>query len=456
MTVTRRLLLLMIPALTVVMFGGTAADYLVTETTTRNAYDRSLASSALTLAAYLRFNDGRVSFELPASRISQVRGWLPERQFYSIVDAHGQPIAGNGALPRSKGYGRPGEPEYYDAVWDGQKLRMASIVSQGPAGPISISVAETLEWRMRTQRTMLLGKLVVDFGELNVILLLVWAAVYYGLQPLRELHDQVEASVPRELQHFDEISVPGEVRPLIRAFNGLLEVLRDASTAQQRFIADAAHQLRTPVAGVMVQLELLIQQPAAAPVRQELVLIERAIAHLSHSANQLLALARVEPLSTQPEQFRSVQLRPLIEELVERSVNRAEKQGLDLGAEAGAAEVIGDAWLLEDLINNLIDNALKYTPPEGHVTVRCGLDSDGNPYIVVDDDGPGIPPSERARVRERFYRRPGSAGAGCGLGLAIVDEIARVHGAEFDIQEGPGGKGTRMRATFPAPDTISQ
>jgi two-component system sensor histidine kinase TctE len=455
MTVTRRLLLLMIPALTAVMFGATTLDYLITKTTTRNAYDKSLASSALMLAAYLRFDGERVAFELPPT-IGPTQARWPAREFYSIIDARGTLVAGNAQLPDAKQPSGLGEPAYFDGVWRGQQLRIASLVSQGPAGPVTITVAETLEVRMRTERAMLLGKLMVDFGELDVMLLLIWAAVYYGLRPLRQLHDRIEASMPRELQRFDETHVPGEVRPLVGAFNKLLEIVRDAADAQRRFIADAAHQLRTPVAGVMAQLELLLQQPAAAAVIPELARIDRAIAHLSHSANQLLALARVEPLSMQPEQFKPVSLRPLIEELVERNVDRAEKQGLDLGAEAQAAEVVGDVSLLDDLASNLIDNSLKYTPRGGHVTVRCGCATDGKPYLVVEDDGPGIPEAERSRVRERFYRRPGSVGAGCGLGLAIVDEITRVHHASFSIEDGSGGKGTKMTIAFPAPDTISR
>jgi two-component system sensor histidine kinase TctE len=149
-----------------------------------------------------------------------------------------------------------------------------------------------------------------------------------------------------------------------------------------------------------------------------------------------------------------VALRALVGELVERNIDRALKLRLDLGADAEDVEVTGDAWLLDDLASNLIDNALKYTPGGGRVTVRCGRGHDGAPYLEVEDDGPGIPEAERARVRERFYRRPGSAGTGAGLGLAIVEEIARVHAARFSIEAGPGGKGSRMRVRFPASPAV--
>jgi two-component system sensor histidine kinase TctE len=326
---------------------------------------------------------------------------------------------------------------------------VASIQAPTAAGAVQISVAETLDRRARTQRLMLLGKLLVDFAELDLTLLLVWIAVYYGLRPLNALTEQVEGHSIRRLQRFDEARVPGELRSVIVAFNRVLELLHDAATAQQRFVADAAHQLRTPVAGLLAQIELLLREPRAQAVHQQLGALQGGIAQLARSANQLLALARAEPVSALHEKFKLVALQPLVQQLVERHVSRADAAGIDLGADALEACVSGDAWLLEDLLENLIDNALKYTPRDGHVTVRSGIE-DAHPYLEVEDDGPGIPENERARVRERFYRRPGSPGIGCGLGLAIVDEIARVHGASFSISHGALGRGARMHVRFAA------
>jgi two-component system, OmpR family, sensor histidine kinase TctE len=289
----------------------------------------------------------------------------------------------------------------------------------------------------------------VDFGELDLTLLLVWLAVYYGLRPLDRLTERVEQQSARQLQRFDEARVPGELRSLIVTFNRVLELLHAAAQAQQRFVADAAHQMRTPVAGLLAQLELLINEPRAAALARELGALQRGIQQLARSANQLLALARTEPIAALHENFKPVDLKSLIEELVGRYVDRADHLGIDLGAETVAASVTAEAGLLEDLLENLIDNALKYTPRGGHVTVRSAFDGRA-PYLEVEDDGPGIPESERARVRERFYRLPGSVGIGCGLGLAIVDEIARVHGGALTIANGAHGRGARMRVRFTA------
>jgi two-component system sensor histidine kinase TctE len=340
-----------------------------------------------------------------------------------------------------------GRVRFWDLGFQGLKWRVAGILAATELGPVRICVAETLERRAHTQRVMLLGKLLVDFAELDLTLLLVWIAVYYGLRPLDALTEQVERHSARELRRFDEARVPGELRSVIVAFNRVLELLHDAAKAQQRFVADAAHQMRTPLAGLLAQLELLRRDPQNESSAQQLTALHGGLAQLSRSANQLLSLARAEPASAMDEQFQSVELQPLVLQLVERHLERADKGRIDFGAEAQAASMIGDAWLLEDLLENLIDNALKYTPPGGHVTVRSGMD-EGHPYLEVEDDGPGIPEADRQRVRERFYRRPGSRGIGCGLGLAIVDEIARVHRATFSIGSGAGNRGARMRVRF--------
>jgi two-component system sensor histidine kinase TctE len=450
MTVRRRLLLLLLPALALLMLIGGVVDYRVAVVTTRNAYDRALANTALALAANIQIEDGRLRFSrarasgaLEGSTLYAI--WGPDHQLISGTPQLTAAAAATAASP-TRNAGRAG---YRDTQLQGQSWRVADVTASTALGAVLIVVAETQERRAHTQQVMLLGKLLVDFAELDLTLLLVWVAVYYGLRPLDRLTAQIERQSPREQQRIDESQVPGELRSLIVTFNRVQELLHAAAQAQQRFVADAAHQMRTPVAGLLAQLELLLQEPGAAALSTQLGALQRGIQQLARSANQLLALARAEPVAALHENFQPVALKPLIEELVERYVDRADKVGIDLGAEAHAASVRGDTGLLEDLLENLVDNALKYAPRGGHVTVRSARDG-AVAYLEVEDDGPGIPDAERARVRERFYRLPGSAGIGCGLGLAIVDEIARVHGAAFSIGSGAGGRGARMRVRFSA------
>lgn len=451
MTIRQRLLLLLLPALLILMLLGGLADYWIAVATTRNAYDQALASVAVAAAAALHSDDGRL--QISAAQRAAVTGRADGdgSTLYSIIGPEGELIAGTAQLPvaaPSNG-AHNGSVSFRDADFQGLKLRVASLRTRSDAGPVTVTVAETLQRRASTQRVMLLGKLLVDFAELDVTLLLIWIGIYFGLRPLSRLRERVDEQSTTTLQRFDEADAPGELRPLILALNHLLELRHDAALSQRRFVADAAHQMRTPVTGLLAQLELLLQAPAAVAVKGELTTINRSVQQLAHTANQLLALARAEPVSAVGESFKPVALRPLVEQLVERNIDRAVSAGLDLGADAQAAQVTGDAWLLEDLLGNLIDNALKYTPRGGHVTVRCGVEQ-GQPFLEVEDDGPGIAESERLRVRERFYRLPGSPGTGCGLGLAIVDEISRAHHASFSIGLPSQGGGTRMRIRFPA------
>jgi two-component system sensor histidine kinase TctE len=443
MTIRRRLLLLLLPALALLMLIGGVVDYRVAVATTRNAYDRALANTALVLASEIRLDDQRLRFHAATGEA------LDDNTLFAIVGPDHQLIAGQRLLADTAPVtGRvAGRTSFWDAQLQGRPWRVAGIIQPTAAGAVQIAVAETLERRAHTQQVMLLGKLLVDFAELDLTLLLVWIAVSYGLRPLDQLTAQVERHTPRQLHSFDEAQIPGELRPLISAFNRVLELLHAAAQAQQRFVADAAHQMRTPVAGLLAQLELLLHEPQATGVATQLGAVQRGIQQLARSANQLLALARAEPASALHGNFAEVPLKPLVEQLVERHVDRADKVGIDLGADARAASVAGNAGLLEDLLENLVDNALKYAPSGGRVTVRSAMDGPA-PYLEVEDDGPGIPEAERSRVRERFYRLPGSAGIGCGLGLAIVDEIARAHGAVFSIGAGADGAGARMRVRF--------
>jgi len=268
------------------------------------------------------------------------------------------------------------------------------------------------------------------------------------LRPLLAVRAQIEARSPRELRPLETTAVPTEVRPLVDALNGLFEVLREAARSQRQFVADAAHQLRTPIAGLLGHLELLTQDPVARGLTTHLATLHDGVSRVAHSANQLLALARAEPSANLADRFEDIELRSLIARVIERNVDRSVKARLDLGADVEPASVTGSAWLIEDLLGNLLDNALNYTPAGGRVTVRCG-GGQSEPYLEVEDDGPGIPEAERGRVRQRFYRLPGSQGHGCGLGLAIVEEISRLHRADVTIDSGACGRGTRIRVQFP-------
>jgi two-component system sensor histidine kinase TctE len=206
--------------------------------------------------------------------------------------------------------------------------------------------------------------------------------------------------------------------------------------------------LRTPITGMQAQLDLLAAEPDAQPIKERLLTLQVGIRQLAHSANQLLTLARADPAVNIAAKNQTVDLGAIAGEVVAKFFDRALLANIDLGLEARAASIHADPSLLDDLLSNLVDNALKYTPAGGSVTVNVGQQS-GRPYLAVEDNGPGIPEAERQRVRQRFYRLPNSPGHGSGLGLAIVDEIAQLYGASLVIGPGAGGLGTKVVLLFP-------
>jgi two-component system sensor histidine kinase TctE len=448
MSIRRRLLLFLLPVLGALMLLGSLADFMTVTAATRNAYDQALSAAVVAAATSLDIDGDRARL-LHSASVDALLGNQGDRRLYSVTDPVGTVVDGDARLHATGTDADTDNPSFGDAVISGRRMRVTSYRTRTGAGTVTTTLAETVGGRERTQRLLLSGKLLADFAQLDITLLLVWIGVHFGLRPLRAVASLAVIGSVRELERFDELATPLEVRPLVSAFNRLLELLQEAANSQRRFIADAAHQLRTPVAGLMAQIELLLREPAAPDLDRRLELLLRGVQQLGHSSNQLLALARAEPFLATPDRFRPVDLKVLVEQLVERNLDRADRARLDLGAEAHDATVSGDARLLEDVLGNLLDNAVKYTPAGGHVTVRSGVAA-GRPYLEVEDDGPGIPEGERARVRERFYRPAGTNAPGCGLGLAIVDEIARLHRAQFLIESAQGGVGSKMLVRFPA------
>jgi two-component system sensor histidine kinase TctE len=450
-SIHRRLLILLLPPLALLMVAGGFADYRASMVFMRTAYDQSLTDAAVAQAALLKVVDGKIYAQPPSQ--PQPHANRAEKFYYSIWGPDHLLISGNPQLAGTSA--GEGNLAYADGWLGNHRIRVVTYRVPTTAGVATVNVAETTSRREAARHFILTSTWLMDFILVDATLLLVWVGVRHGLKPLLAVRGQIESRSPRELRPLETAAVPAEVRPLVDALNGLFEVLREAARSQRQFVADAAHQLRTPIAGLVGHLELLTQDPAAAGLESRLAVLRDGMSRVAHSANQLLALARAEPTANLADHFQDTDLVPLVERVIERNVDRSVKASLDLGADLGAASVAGSAWLIEDLLGNLVDNALNYTPAGGHVTVRCGGGS-SEPYLEVEDDGLGIPEAERSRVRQRFYRLPGSTGHGCGLGLAIVEEIARLHRAAVTIDAGAGGHGTRIRVQFPAFGGISQ
>jgi two-component system sensor histidine kinase TctE len=342
---------------------------------------------------------------------------------------------------------QPGEHIYYDATLGGERVRVAArAVTVDNGGTAIVQVAETLIKRDKLVLELLVASAVPQLLIAFAAVTLLWLGIGQGLRPLDRLRDEIAARSPRDLRPVSERDKPQEVRPLIEALNQLLARLNAAIASQQRFIANAAHQLRTPLAGLKTHAELARREPSTSELRSLLDMIAGETQRTSHLVNQLLTLARAEPGEAPSGQ--PINLHEIVGRDVRDWVQRAVGRNIDLGFELEDAWTMGEPLLLRELVANLVDNALAYTQTGGSVTVRTVVRA-GESVIEVEDNGPGIPEAEREKVFERFYRVAATGGEGCGLGLSIVSEIAGRHNARVELAEPAGARGTLIRAAFP-------
>jgi two-component system OmpR family sensor kinase len=312
-----------------------------------------------------------------------------------------------------------------------------------------VEVAQPLEIREEMALSAVRRTLAPLLLLLPLLAALVWAIVGRALQPLERLAGAAAARTPAALDPFDERDVPEEAVPLVRSLNGLLARLRSALASQRAFVADAAHELRTPLAALRLQTQLA-RGAEGAERAAALADLEAGLDRATHVVRQLLTLARLEPGADVGSLPAPVALADLAREAVADHALLAERGRVDLGATRIADDAVatGDAGALRTLLANIAGNAVAHTPAGGRVDVSAGVE-DGRPFLEVADTGPGIPETERERVFDRFYRLPGAAGSGSGLGLAIVKAIADRHGAAVALRDTPGG-GLTVRVTFPA------
>ena len=375
---------------------------------------------------------------------------------FAVLNMEGEVLLGDGWLT-----GLPpttGEPEFLSEENGGATYRIVSQRVNTAAGELVVRLADGSDARQSWFRNLAIKVLLPNMVLMIAGVFAVNWAVSTALRPLLALADAVERRSPHDLTSMDPDVSPNEVRPLVLSLNRLLGLVNAQAESQARFVADAAHQLRTPLAGLQAQVEAWGQvanvQATVTLKAEQIHRLQRAARRTSQLANQLLALSRADARSADTQSMQRVDLRQLCEVLLETHLDAAMAKDIDLGMDAAAAHANGHEWLLREMLTNLIDNAIKYTPHGGHVTLRCGLRTVGpaqteEAFVEVEDDGPGVPPAERRRMLERFYRVPGSAGEGNGLGLAIAEEIARVHRSHLVAEAGANGQGLRISMQLP-------
>ncbi|HET9112957.1 MAG TPA: sensor histidine kinase [Burkholderiales bacterium] len=432
---------------------ATGGAFYIARVSVTDAYDKALLDPIQALSQHIEIKNEHPVLVMSPESLRSLFTHAYDSVYYQIANEDGKIFAGDLHLPLPAYLGA--KPIFYTTRYSGRKVRVGVLRVPLDNGArfdnvphfVVIQIAETLIRRDRNLyellAVMIAPALIIAFAAI----LLVWFGIGRGLTPLRDLQAEIAARSLLDLSPVPEEHAPIEVRLVIGALNNLLRGLSASIDGQQRFLANAAHQLRTPLAGLQTQLEIALRNEMPVELRGMLEQLLDATQRAAHIANQLLALARAEPGSQYLVNQQNLDLAQLIESNIAFWLHRAAIKNIDLGFEISSAPLRGDSLLIGELIANLVDNAIRYTGENGYITVRCY--QDGGAVLEVEDNGIGIPQSQREKVLERFYRVDGSPGNGCGLGLAIVKEIVRQHNAELQISDPDAGMGTRMIVRFP-------
>ncbi|WP_282338063.1 MULTISPECIES: sensor histidine kinase [Pseudomonas] len=450
-----RLLLRLAALLTVLLLIGSLTAYFNAREAADTAYDRTLLASARAISAGLYETDGRLKADVPYVALDTFAYDNAGRIFYQVTDIEGNLVSGYENLPGPpKGMPRtndyPALARFYDARYEGVDVRVVSLLrpvsEESIKGMAEIRVAETEEARERLARGLLVDTLwrlaVMSLAALG----LVWLVVSAALRPLTELRNAVEERQADDLRPLPVVAVQAELKPLVDALNQFTGRLRGLFQRQADFIADASHELRTPLAALKARVELGLREQEPEQWHRTLVEAAANTDRLTHLANQLLSLARIESGARAIAEggAERIELGALARELGMALAPLAHARGIAVALEAeDAAWVMGEPTLLNELLSNLLDNAMAHSASGGNVILRVVAPA----TLEVEDDGPGIPAAERDKVFQRFYRRNPQVG-GAGLGLAIVGEICRAHLAQISLHEGTQG-GLLVRVRFP-------
>ncbi|MEY4210859.1 MAG: hypothetical protein RLZ92_1240 [Pseudomonadota bacterium] len=429
---------LALPLILVVILDA-SASYFVALHYADLAYDRWLLDSAKSLAQEVKTKQNHVSFELPPTAVEVFRWDDVDKTFFKVESEADGFLAGDEKLPSPVMTNLlANEAWFWDGEIDDQKVRIVSVLSkQAPqAEHVVISVAETLNKRRSMMHEILLADVVPQLFLVFITCFYIWTGVSKELKPLNNLAKVIAKRSVKDFKPISDAGVPLEVLGLTHTINGLLQRLGATLIAQQRFIENAAHQLRTPLAGLKLQAERALAHDDRQAIDLALMQIKNSADRVAHLSTQLLTLAKSESVSQSQPDFKLIDLTALVRETCMDWVPRALERGMDLGFEASQAliQVKGDPVLLRELLSNLLDNAIAYGKLGGHISVKIQLEANSELVLSVENEGPSIAVDEQEKIFERFYRIQGSLGDGCGLGLAIVKEIADLHAAKIKIE----------------------
>jgi two-component system sensor histidine kinase TctE len=435
-----------------------AVEYSLAYSVAAAAYDRELKNTVIAVASRVSTSGDSIQADMPPAAVAVMRAQGVEDTVHQVRDARGGLIDGNASLPGvTFGPGHETGTVYFrDDSADGRDMRVAYTFVQPPGAvvPSLVQVGETDKRRVQLASDVSRAVFTAQLLILPIALLLVWFGLTEGFTALEDIRDKIRNRKSEDLSPIDPAEAPEEVRSFIVSINDLMMRLEMSLKAQQRFVADAAHQMRTPLAGLKTQAELALRQNDSAGIEYSIRQIAAGADRASRLINQLLALARAD--SDAPPPIERMDLGVLAQETARDWFDKASDKRIDLGFESGGQPcfIEGNSILLRELLNNLLDNAIRYTPAGGSVTVR--LRAADAIELEVEDNGIGIDLADRELVFERFYRVLGTDAEGSGLGLAIVREIAELHGARVELEANAQGPGTVFRVAFPRSKAAAQ
>lgn len=450
-----------------------ALTWLVAQSLANKPFDRALEYNVHALAQLIMEEpDGRIQFNLPQPASEILRADESDMVFFQVLDPEGELLGGERdfPLPHPADDMAPGDVVLRDDELRGIDIRVAAMWVRLPLSSKNtmalVQVAETREKRSVLAAEIIKGVMLPQFVILPLAVLLVWLALARGIKPLNRLEERIRARRPEDLSPLNHRGVPMEVVPLVDAVNDLLRRLNESLATQKRFLADAAHQLKTPLAGLRMQAELAQREGmSTGELKRSLEQIARSSMRATHTVNQLLSLARAEGAGTGLQRA-PCDLAQLVIEVMQDLWPLAMQRHVDMGYEGAqpgdaGVQLQGNVTLLKEMVRNLLSNAINYSPSSVQkpavVTARVLPDALAHVVVLqVEDTGPGVPKEERDLVFQPFYRALGSEADGSGLGLPIVQEIARQHGAEVLLEDAqpqrkpPGALFTvRFRAVQP-------
>jgi two-component system sensor histidine kinase TctE len=449
----QQLLLWLLVPLLVIMPIAAVVQYRLTLLPAKLEIDHQMGDFAIALSSFIKQNGNKVSFEMSPETEHLLRTDQVDTEFFLVVDPNGKMLAGDTTLNTSEEEIATGELRYVDRKISNRRIRMLIYGVDCGQHPCQVRIAETLLKRDRLHYqalvATLLSILVLGLTTAGVMLI----AVRHALRPLQDLRTQLADRSLDDLRALDAPNITSEVQPLVTTLNQLFSRLNEASKAQKAFIADAAHQLRTPLTALQTESELALMEPHPDSMQPTLERLHYSASRSAKLANQLLTIARTDPSFQTKEDFAPVELIDVGTWAANEWSHRAGVAGIDLGFELEPAVISGQASLAQELLSNLIHNSIEHAGRGAKVTVRTYVLA-GSPILEVEDDGPGINEEEQDKVLQRFFRGRHAKGNGSGLGLAIVDEIARIHNARVVLSTPVNGKGLVVRIVFKNASTI--